>query len=371
MHCTVVIPVHPAHNTDDMIGECLAALAKQDLPRDEWELVVVGDNCDPGKFLRSAHGLRGQCIALESHVGPIKARNLALSRSSSEIVAFLDADSVPCTSWLSNLLAGFADPSIAACGGRIEDPRHHCFNRNMVGGVSYALPATGLGNAAFVRSILDEVGWLDESLWIGNADELDLSWRIVVAGYRIAYVEEARIFHKGLPDFRECLSHGMGARLLSFKYSEVLAPSAWVQLVRYAKNFSVSALRREGIFECVTHLLVAAGYCVGLIKETLGIMPAVNKVRLPAAGAHEDPIRSHVVWWRHDGECTIVDFARKRHYRLADTAARIWELTRANLCIGDIAATIASEFEVETEQAFEDITELLGELSSNGLVLPA
>lgn len=51
------------------------------------------------------------------------------------------------------------------------------------------------------RSAFEEVGGLDESLFLGN-DDLDISWRLRQAGYKLAVVPSVFVLHQGQVSFR-------------------------------------------------------------------------------------------------------------------------------------------------------------------------
>ena len=51
-------------------------------------------------------------------------------------------------------------------------------------------------------------------------------------------------------------------------------------------------------------------------------------------------------------------------YTLNETAARAWELMDGQNTLGDIRDVIVAEFEVEEEQAEEDLIELMSDLES-------
>jgi GT2 family glycosyltransferase len=106
------------------------------------------------------------------------ARNTGIESTSTEIVAFLDDDAVPAEGWLSALIAPFADPAVAATGGRAQPvwsphrPAWFPEELDWVVGCSYIGQPPSLAevrnplgcNMAFRRRALDAVGGFREGL---------------------------------------------------------------------------------------------------------------------------------------------------------------------------------------------------------------
>jgi outer membrane protein assembly factor BamB len=79
----------------------------------------------------------------------------------------------------------------------------------------------------------------------------------------------------------------------------------------------------------------------------------------------------HVVAETLDGEATIVDLENGTYYALNESGSFIWErLTRGSEPT-DVAAGLASTYELDPERATEAVEELLVELSEHGLIVPA
>lgn len=55
-------------------------------------------------------------------------------------------------------------------------------------------------------------------------------------------------------------------------------------------------------------------------------------------------------------------------YTLNEVASRIWQLVDASMPVSEIAETISREYEVETEEAAQDVVELLNSMKEAGLV---
>lgn len=58
----------------------------------------------------------------------------------------------------------------------------------------------------------------------------------------------------------------------------------------------------------------------------------------------------------------------ERAFELSDVAALVWRLADGKHSIRDMGEAIASEYEVEAEDAARDAADLLSELERNGLV---
>jgi len=86
---SVIVPVHQGAR---FLPESLAALAASDLPRDQWELIVVDDaSTDATGKIAGDWADRVLTLPAPAH-GPAFARNRGVEASRGEWVAFIDAD---------------------------------------------------------------------------------------------------------------------------------------------------------------------------------------------------------------------------------------------------------------------------------------
>lgn len=71
--------------------------------------------------------------------------------------------------------------------GKVNDPQ---FDK-----MHYIFGASG-GAAIYRRAMLDDIGVFDED-FVSHVEDVDLSWRAQLAGYRCLYVPQAIVYHKG------------------------------------------------------------------------------------------------------------------------------------------------------------------------------
>ena len=119
----------------------------------------------------------------QDEVGLSAARNLGIRKSAFGIVAFLDDDAVPCTSWVAAISNAFAGPErawIRAAGGRVEaDWRHGSRPVWMTPALECYLSCVDWSNderplqegewivganMAFRKSVFSEIGLFDTAL---------------------------------------------------------------------------------------------------------------------------------------------------------------------------------------------------------------
>jgi glycosyltransferase involved in cell wall biosynthesis len=104
----------PAYNAEEHIEQALRSVESQTY--DDWEIVVC-DDCSTDRTAEFAH------VRTEANSGPAVARNLAISHSSGELLAFLDADDYWLPTYLERLVelhdSSGKDVGIVACNAAI------------------------------------------------------------------------------------------------------------------------------------------------------------------------------------------------------------------------------------------------------------
>lgn len=218
-HTTVVIP----HYNAATLTACLQSLAEH-TPADSLRVLVVDDGGN-GASLQQAMSTFPDIEVLhnERRLGFTGSCNRGLEVAATEYVLLLNDDTLVTPNWLPPLLAVCAaDPAIAACqpkllsatrdgsfdysgacGGYI-DRLGYTFCRGRVFDTveqdrgQYDAP-TGLfwacGSAMFLRrEAVTQVGPLDLDYFM-HFEEIDLCWRLRLAGWRIMSVPASTIYH--------------------------------------------------------------------------------------------------------------------------------------------------------------------------------
>jgi len=378
---SIVIPVCPAHNRPDFLGACLESISSQTYPKDSTEVIVVGDSCDVSDAVRCFCDpkIRTTVLCLEKRVGPICARNQALKVARGKWVAFLDADAVADGDWLRCLTRGFGSDAVGGCGGDIVDEGNQYDNRGAILGSCTVLPFTGFGNAIFRKDILDQSGLLDEALDPGGhgSEDVDLSWRTLLQGYRIEYIPGAKVRHRGSSHARHGFAYGVGMRRLMEKYREIIRYSSWVQLRRYAENIKHSYHERCLLQELPRHLMVLAGYLWGMMRHSLRLGPPVHpldlqnvleslrpaQLLLKAAPQSSGDLRlKEVLWWKSENGFTLFQLAENKVYEFQGVAARMWELMIWQNSPEDISDALLEEYEIGKKEAENDFLKFIEHL---------
>jgi GT2 family glycosyltransferase len=167
----------PTCGRPDLLKRCLAALERQSLPRETYEVIVVED---------------------AKREGPATARNRGWRVARAPIVAFTDDDCVPEPSWLSAGLAAMAR-GCDAVTGRVVMP--------LTGTpTDYERDAQQLQASEFVtancfvrRATLERIGGFDERFRLAWREDSDLHFSLLRAGARIGRAPGAVVVHPVRP----------------------------------------------------------------------------------------------------------------------------------------------------------------------------
>lgn len=155
-------------------------------------------------------------VRLDRNVGVPAGRDIGLRACDVDVVAFLDDDAVTLDESASaTIRAAFeADPRLGAVSLRIVDESGESATRHVPrlgrrGVARGGEVVTFLGGACAIRRTAYEAAggyWPD--LFYAH-EELDLSWRLHDAGFRVEYLPDVRVFHPRTPIGR----HADGWRL--------------------------------------------------------------------------------------------------------------------------------------------------------------
>jgi len=239
---TVVVP---ARDRTDLLERCLAAV-----PHDLAVLVVDDGSADPGRVAAVCRRAGATLVTRPVSGGPGAARNAALDRVTTELVAFLDSDCVPDPGWLGRLVALFDDPQLGAAAPRIRPlpaagttaagGRRPSVRQRFVaarspldmgrhpGPVGPGRQVRYVPTAALVvrRSALVGGAPFDARLRYG--EDVDLVWRLVDAAWTVRYLPSATVGHHEPGSWRHLLArrfrYGTSAGPLARRHPGRLAP---------------------------------------------------------------------------------------------------------------------------------------------------
>jgi hypothetical protein len=84
------------------------------------------------------------------------------------------------------------------------------------------------------------------------------------------------------------------------------------------------------------------------------------------------PIRNPQLAWREiDGEVVIISPEDSQVHELNETAALVWKFADGERTADEIAASLATEYDVASDSARKDVAELIAQLADKQLLLVA
>lgn len=194
--------VVPAFQASDCIERCLAALARQRLPRDQYEIIVVDDGSTDATAQRASRcGARVR--RLDRNHGPAQARNAGLAAARADIVVFTDSDCEPASDFLAALTAPLADPRIAATKGVYASSQRALVARFVQLEYESRYRRTSTAStvdfidtyaACYRRADLLRLGGFDP--WFRVCEDQELSFRLAEAGLSMRFVPDACTYHQ-------------------------------------------------------------------------------------------------------------------------------------------------------------------------------
>jgi GT2 family glycosyltransferase len=195
---------------------CLNALRAQTYRHFE---VIVADNAsrDESLELLARDYPEVKVIALPENRGFTGGNNAGIRAAQGEFIVLLNNDTEVDPRWLEEILAAFErhpEAGIVASKMKLFDRRdtfHTAGDFYRLDGIpgnrgvweidqgqydreEYVFSACG-GSAAYRKSMLDQIGLLDEDFFY-SCEDVDLAWRAQLAGWKCVYAPRAVVYHK-------------------------------------------------------------------------------------------------------------------------------------------------------------------------------
>lgn len=269
---SIIVPVY---NRPDEIADLLSSLAAQTDKGFETVIVEDGSTVDCRKQCEAFEKEASVSYHYKSNEGRSIARNYGIDRAGGDFLIFVDSDCILPPDYIANLRKALSDNPADCFGG--PDAAHDSFSDTQKA-INYAMTSfltTGgirggkvsmekftprTFNMGFSRMVYDKVGGFREMF----SEDIDMSTRIRLAGFRIALFPEVAVFHKRRVDFkkfwRQVHVFGMSRITLQLLYPGSMKPVHWLPAL-----FTIGAIAMiVGAFFCKWLLLPLIIYILAL-----------------------------------------------------------------------------------------------------------
>lgn len=280
--CTVVVATNGIRRAS--LVRCLRSIADQEDPPAQVICVSVTDELPP-EVRSMSH------VLVDNGLGASAAKNQALDRVGTGVVAFLDDDCVAHRSWTSALMRSFASrgPKLAGVTGRVLPTREglylvgseHHYGPRIFTELTSSEPVWTIGgglNMAFRTQILRQVGGFDPEFGPGArfraAEEMELFYRILMDGFELDYDPEAIVYHEPLDRFgqvariRYTYRVGLGAFFSKYR-NDHIQRQTFLKFARSELHTARRAVSLGNPAEALLSSLGLLGLVVGSLRASL------------------------------------------------------------------------------------------------------
>ena len=213
-HVDVVVPVR---NGAEWLAALIKQLDRQQVPPGvvvRWFFVDDGSTDTTLDVLERVSDPRSNVLSLPENMGRAAARNAGVAAGNGQLLLLLDADCVPhvglVREHLSNIESGL-DISFGPVTGMGEgfwaayQSRVACEREKKAGSGDFLAMTTA--NAMIKREVFEQVGGYDEAYRYYGFEDRDLVHRLLTAGAKAGFSDQAAVEHRLQPDLRRMCDH--------------------------------------------------------------------------------------------------------------------------------------------------------------------
>ncbi len=215
MHSKLTSIIILSYNSRKDLTECISSLIDQTYP--DKEIIIVDNASTDGspEFVRKSFpGIK--LIETGSNLGYPAGNNAGASQAKGKYIIVVNPDTVADPQWLDELIRPLEEnPEIALTTSKIlmygqRGRINTCANHSHFTGLdfcrglhepsssfSYPQEVGAVSGCSFAirREVFEELGGFDPDFFL-YLEDIDLSWRARLAGYKILYVPSSIVHHK-------------------------------------------------------------------------------------------------------------------------------------------------------------------------------
>ena len=246
MRLSVIIIVR---NGEKFMPDALDSLVHQSVKPDEV-IIVDAESTDLTQTIVRDYAKKYDVIKLYVEPGTRgEGRNYGVKVSTGDIVAFMDVDAIANGLWVEEMKRAMEDADVVA-GREVRLGYTGFTSLKRVGmlhkGVDITYPSV---NLAYKRSVFNAIGGFDP--WFKEAEEVDLNFRAVDAGYKLVYNEKAIVYHRARETFtgffKQSFWYGFGRKELTIRHGTLWQTYEPLDMVKVSEGESIFKLIRLGI----------------------------------------------------------------------------------------------------------------------------
>ena len=207
---SIIIPVY---NQQELTKQCISAVR---VNTTDCEIIVIDNGSTPP--------LDEAAIRNSSNLGFPVACNQGIRKATGDIIVLLNNDVIVTPSWsekltpwlneysivgpMTNYCAGYQHTTLPAYENIDElNKNAEIFSEEFDGQIQDVTFVIGFC-MAFKKSLYDEIGEFDESLWPCSGEEIDFCLRADAEGHKIGIVKDCYVHHFGSQTFNEMAKNG-------------------------------------------------------------------------------------------------------------------------------------------------------------------
>lgn len=207
----------PAYNQHELTEQCIASVCRH---TKDMEIVLV-DNGSTPRYSETGADIT---IRNEENIGFPKAVNQGIEAATRDIIILLNNDVIVTPSWAAYLIEhmnkyAIISPMTNYCAGaqRITTPVYNdetelcCVSGAQ--SMRHAMESITVNwiigfCMAFRKSLWEEIGPFDESLWPCSGEEIDFCLRARAAGHKVGIARDVYVHHFGSQTFADMQTAG-------------------------------------------------------------------------------------------------------------------------------------------------------------------